>query len=178
MSGKGVPRGWRTRAMAGWRTLGVLVVVLAAAGCGVDAKRQSSMEEHLRATAAGRGPRDLVVVYSDMHGLWGGVTIAVSADGSFERAERQRGAAEATVVRRSITQAQVAELARLLLEIEAWDQRTPDRLPVPDESRATLTVTAGDLKTSIWEWHGDLKRNGRIDRVREFLQALGRAPGA
>lgn len=167
--------GRRTRANARRRTLGVLAVLLVAAGCGVDAKRQNSMEERLRSTAAGQGHSNLVVTYSDMHGLWGGMTVTAAADGTYERAERRPGAAEATVVRRMITQAQVRELARLLLELEAWDQRTPDRAPVPDESRATLTVTAGDLQTSIWEWHNDLEENGRLDRVRRLLQAFGAA---
>jgi hypothetical protein len=59
-----------------------------------------------------------------------------------------------------------------LLEIKAWEQRMPERAPVPDESRATLALRAGDIETSIWEWYNDLAKNTRLARVRSLLIGL------
>ena len=65
------------------------------------------------------------------------------------------------------------ELVDLLVSIEAWEQRVPEREPLPDESRAYLRVTIGEDSTTIWEWYNDLSGNDRIARVKAFLETLG-----
>src|SRR5688572_30010067 len=113
------------------------------------------MEAALAGAAAGRIPDDLYVCYSDMHGLWGGVTVTAGPAGAYERAERRQGDAEPAVVRGTLAPAQLQDLARLLLEIRAWEQRTPEAPPLPDESRATLVIRCAGAKSSIWERHND-----------------------
>jgi hypothetical protein len=63
-------------------------------------------------------------------------------------------------------------VARLLLEIRVWEQLTPEWPPVPDESRAVLTLRAGGDEVTIWEWYNDLGKNARLARVRALLLEL------
>ncbi len=130
------------------------------------------MQRRLTAIATGdAAPTDLDVVYDDVHGLWGGVRIRLDGAGAVERVELDRAGAETrTDVR--VDADRVAEVARLLVEIEAWEQREPERPPVPDESRARLAIQLGQDRVEIWEWHNDLGRNGRIVRVRDLLLSL------
>jgi hypothetical protein len=127
------------------------------------------MEEQLRQLIDGHTTNDLTIVYSDMHGLWGGVTITLSASGAYERLERTRGANAPDVVRGTVAPARIQQIVRLLLEIKAWEQRTPERAPVPDESRAALTLRAGGIEASIWEWYNALAKNARLVQVRSLL---------
>ena len=50
------------------------------------------------------GAGDFDVVYSDMHGLWGGLTVTVTA-GGWERSERRPGDPAAAVTRGPVTRA-------------------------------------------------------------------------
>jgi hypothetical protein len=61
------------------------------------------------------------------------------------------------------------------LEIEAWEQRVPDREAVPDESRVRLSVRAGGLESLIWEWYNDLHGHDRIVRVKRLLEEIAGA---
>ncbi|MBL1127406.1 MAG: hypothetical protein HND44_02685 [Chloroflexi bacterium] len=87
-----------------------------------------------------RPSTDFSVQYDDIHGLWGGVWLRISGDGQYEYRRQERGDPEATVTRGTIPAGNIRALARLLVELEAWQQRTPERAPLPDESRATLTI--------------------------------------
>ena len=132
-------------------------------------------DERVRAAllgaASGERAGELAIEYSDLHGLWGGASVRVTGDGEYERVTRQRGA-DPVVVRGRAGLDAVREIARLLLEIEAWEQRVPDAAPVPDESRATLTVRRGAARSTIWERYNDLAATGRIGRVRDALLRL------
>jgi hypothetical protein len=132
------------------------------------------MEQQLKDFAEGRACHDLTITYSDMHGLWGGVTVTLSSGGAYQRLERTRGASVADVVRGTVAAARTQAIARLLLEIKAWEQHTPERAPVPDESRATLTLQSGDSEVSIWERYNDLEANDRLVRVRSVLLDLAK----
>ena len=79
----------------------------------------------LHDAAAGNGLPDLSIAYSDLHGLWGGVAVRITGDGVYERVTRQRGG-EPVVVRGRAGPDAVQGIARLLLEIEAWEQRVPE----------------------------------------------------
>jgi hypothetical protein len=127
------------------------------------------MEQQLRQLVEGRATDDLTIVYSDMHGLWGGLTITLSTSGAYEYLERTRGASGPEVVRGTVAPARIQDVVRLLLELKAWEQRTPERVPVPDEGRATLTLRADGAESSIWEWYNDLAKNARLVRVRSLL---------
>ena len=130
------------------------------------------MKEQLQHIVEGHATHDLTITYSDVHGLWGGVTITLSTSGAYERLEYLRGASVPDVVRGTVALARIQEVMRLLLEVKAWEQRTPERSPVPDESRAILTLRAGQAESSIWEWYNDLAKHARLVRVRSLLAGL------
>lgn len=130
----------------------------------------NSLEKVLQEIALDQRPYpNFSVQYDDVHGLWGGDWLRVSGDGQYEHRRRERGATEATVTRGTIPAGHIHALARLLLELEAWQQRTPERTPLPDESRATLTIQVGDTAVTIWEWYNELERNGRVVRLRNKM---------
>lgn len=157
--------------MASLLATGLLVL----SACQGGSLNQSEVETALRAIAhEGRSPSDVSVIYDDMHGLWGGVTITVSGAGTYEQRQRDRGAGSPQVVTGSIGTLEIRELADLLLELRAWEQATPERTPVPDESRATLTLRIGDTRVTVWEWYNDLTKNGRLVRVRDRMLEIGR----
>jgi hypothetical protein len=130
------------------------------------------MEQQLKDFAEGRATQNMTIIYSDMHGLWGGDTITLSTSGSYERLERTRGAIVPEMVRKTVTPAQIQEVIRLLLETRLWEQHTLERTPLPDEVTATLTLRAGDVESSIWELYNNLEKNGRLVRVRRLLLEL------
>ena len=132
------------------------------------------MEEQLKDLAQGRAAQNLTIVYSDMHGLWGGITITLSTDGAYELLERMRGAMIPDLVRRTIAPVQLQSVIRLLLETRAWEQQTLERTPIPDEVRATLTLRAGEAESTIWELYNNLEKNGRLIRVRSLLLELAK----
>jgi hypothetical protein len=72
----------------------------------------------------------------------------------------------------------VRAVAGLLLELEAWEQRTPlaDRPPVPDESWATLELRCGEQAARVVELHRELGLHRRLARVYELLRGLEVAP--
>lgn len=130
------------------------------------------MEQQLKDFAQGRATQNLTIVYSDMHGLWGGVTITLSTSGAYELLERARGAIVPELVQRTVTTDQVQEVIRLLLKTRAWEQQALQRTPIPDEVTAMLTLKIGDAESSIWELYNNLEKNGRLVRVRRLLLDL------
>lgn len=66
----------------------------------------------------------------------------------------------------------LAKLAKLLLAERAWEQQEPERLAVPDETRARLSLSIGDASAAIWEWYG----GRRTKAVRDFLLAAAPPP--
>jgi hypothetical protein len=136
---------------------------------------RDEMEQQLKNLAEGRATPNLTIVYSDMHGLWGGVTVTLSTSGAYELLERARGAIVPDLVRRTVTAAHVEEVIHVLREIRAWEQQALQRTPIPDEVLATLTLKSGDGESSIWELYNNLERNNRLIRVRRLLLDLAEA---
>lgn len=132
------------------------------------------MEQYLEAFTEGRAAHNLTIVYSDMHWLWGGVTLTLSTSGAYERLQHLRESIVPDLVRKTVTPAQIQELIRLLREIKGWEQHTLERTPMPDEARATLTLRTDEVETSIWELFNNLERNGRLVRVRRLLLDLAK----
>ena len=64
-------------------------------------------------------------------------------------------------------------LVTLLREVQAWEQRTPARAPIPDESTSRLTVRCNGAEVTIWEWFNDMPKNARIVRVRDLMTEIG-----
>jgi hypothetical protein len=117
-------------------------------------------------------PSDLTITYDDMHGLWGGSTIVVDGKGTGERRERGRGDSKPAVLNKSISKQQLLELVKLLIEHEAWEQRTPDRDPAADESRASLKIQVDGQSSNIWEWFNDMEQNKRLIKIKEMMTQL------
>jgi hypothetical protein len=128
------------------------------------------MEAELKEiVASGRVPADLAITYDDMHGLWGGTTFALRGDGHLERRVRPLGASAPTISEAYIGERALLDLVRLLVDISAWEQRTPDSMPVPDESRAYLTLSTGTTRSVIWERYNGMQTNDRLIRVKNWL---------
>ena len=115
-------------------------------------------------------PADLAITYDDMHGLWGGATITVRGDGSVERHTKALGAPAAQVRHTTIDQQMLLDLVRLLVQLDAWEQRIPDRPPVADESRASLTISVNGVASRIWEWFNDLAAKNRLVQIKTWLE--------
>lgn len=131
------------------------------------------MEEELKGiVAADRVPADLTVTYDDMHGLWGGTTITVRGDGSVERRARPLGAPAAEVTRKQVDGRELVGVVRLLVELEAWEQRTAEEPPIAGEGRAHLTISVGGRGSSVWERVREMRANDRLLRIKSRLLAL------
>ena len=115
-------------------------------------------------------PADLAITYDDMHGLWGGTTITVRGDGSVEHQTKTRGAPAAQLSHTIIDHHMLLDLIRLLVQLDAWEQRVPDRPPVPDESRASLTISVNGSTSRIWERFNDLAANNRVVQLKTWLE--------
>lgn len=127
----------------------------------------SPVEEGLRLFLENRvAPATLRITYSDLHPLFGGQELSVRGTGSVE-AKFVRQRAEPP---HPLPSVQVRDLVKLLLQIEAWRQLSPDRQPRLDESRARLTIEVGSNSSEIWEWYNDLGDNNRVIRVRDDIR--------
>ena len=62
------------------------------------------------------------------------------------------------------------DLVRLLVQLDAWEQRIPDRPPVPDESRAALTISVNGSANRISERFNDLAANNRLVQIKTWLE--------
>jgi hypothetical protein len=118
----------------------------------------------------------LALVYDDTHGLWGGTRFEVDAEGTLTRTVTPRGRGEPTRSTVTLTPAHRQELNTLLLTVEVWEQRAEARAPLPDESKATLTVTLDGREAQLWEWYNDLAANDRLVRIKGWLDDKAGAP--
>jgi hypothetical protein len=132
------------------------------------------IERHLTDFAEELPTQNLTIVYSDMHWLWGGVTITLSTNGAYECLEQPRDSIVPGLVRKTVALVHVREVIHLLLEIRAWEQPTLQRTPMSDEVLATLILRTNDGETSIWELYNKLEKNGRLGRVRRLLLELAK----
>lgn len=129
------------------------------------------MEHELEDILASRWvPVDLIVTYDDMHGLWGGSLLTVRGDGWLEGQVRQRGAQAPTSSKTRVSQSDLLDLVRLLLELRTWEQRTPDAVPVPDESRAYLTINLKGNTGLVWERFNEMQANSRLIRIKRWME--------
>lgn len=116
-----------------------------------------------------RALKTLTVTYDDMHGLHGGLTLTIYGDGRIEQqAVREKAGQPKSIV----ATADLHRLVALLQEVAAWEQRVPERRPVPDESRTRLRITLDGHSSAIWEWYNDMSKNQRIIRIRELMKQI------
>jgi hypothetical protein len=119
--------------------------------------------------ASQRVPTDLIIVYDDMHGLWGGSILTARGDGHLERQVRPRGAPAPRSSGKFIGEPELLELVRLLVALSAWEQRTADGQPVPDESRAYLTISLKSEVSRMWERYNEMRSNNRLLRIKGWM---------
>jgi len=135
------------------------------------------MEDELKAIIAlNPVPADLMITYDDRHGLWGGTLLVLQGDGNLKRQTQVAGSAQAVGLTQQVSEQELRELVRLLVELEAWAQRVPNRLPVPDESRAYLTIQVNGQMSRMWEWFNDMAKNDRLMRIKVWMEEVGRSP--
>ena len=120
--------------------------------------------------ASQRVPADLIIVYDDMHGLWGGSILTARGDGHLERQVRPRGAPAPRSSEKLIGEPELLELVRLLVALSAWEQRTAERQPVPDESRAYLTISLSGEVSTTWERYNEMRSNNRFLRIKGWME--------
>ncbi len=106
------------------------------------------------------------LTYDDLHSLHGGLTLTIRGDGTVEQKAVRQKAGEA----RTVSPAALRQLAALLEQHRAWEQREAERPARPDESKARLTIAYRGDQVSIWEWHNDLAKNRRLIEIREAMK--------
>jgi hypothetical protein len=126
-------------------------------------------EELQKIRASQQVPADLRVTYDDMHGLWGGSILTVRGDGWLDRQVRPPGAPAPSGSKTRIGADELLELVGLLVELSAWEQRTPDSPPIPDESRAHLTISLKGDRTVVWERFNEMPTNNRLIRIKDWM---------
>ncbi|MEW5851666.1 MAG: hypothetical protein AB2A00_22945 [Myxococcota bacterium] len=110
---------------------------------------------------------DVKIVYDEFHPLHGGDTIVLEGtrlSGLLTRHGQPREEVAAT-----LTRAKLLQLATLLVEISACEQRTSERMPAMDESKARLQVSVAGRECGIWEWFNEMTSNRRMVRVQDLL---------
>lgn len=136
------------------------------------------MENELKAViAVQRALSDLTVIYDDLHGLWGGNIFTIRGDGSLERQTKSTGSAAAEITQKQIDEHKLIELVCLLVKLTAWEQYTPDSQPVPNESRAQLTISINGKTSRVWERFNEMPTHNRLLQVKNWINnQLGDEP--
>lgn len=143
-----------------------LLLLLQAAPAAWHHPVEQALAETLRTDA---NPVGFTLVFDDVHPLYGGALFELGPDGVLTRTDVLRGDQEPVVSRVRLGDDQVTWLLSLLLGLEVWQQRVPDRVPLPDESRAFLGVRLNGAEAAIWEWSNDLGANRRLAQVQKWL---------
>ncbi len=112
--------------------------------------------------------QSLIIEYSDLHELWGGLKIVINGHGQVHQETVRREVNPP----RDLTIDEVIEIVNLLVELQMWQQETPYRDPKPDESKARLKIAIGDEQSMIWEWFNDMENNNRLNQVLILIKKL------
>jgi len=150
--------------------LSLLILPPASGAQETDPKKREAVKSALTDLAQGKGDLEkLRVTWNDLHGLHGGLRLTIQGDGKITQ-EVVR--AEAGKPKEKVEAKDLKELIDKLIAHEAWAQRVPERVAVPDESRATLTIAVGADSATVWEWYNDLARNKRLVEIRDLMQKI------
>ncbi len=110
----------------------------------------------------------LRVTYEEIHPTQDGPRLMINGTGQIQ----QTGEGPNAGMYPDLSPAEVENLVRLLLDIEAWEQRTPWREAASDEIRAYLRVQVGGASSEIWEWYDKLDENRRIVQLLDQLKKV------
>ena len=157
-----------------------LLVLLSMTTCDTVVLTDNSIESDLKVILETKKlPPELSITYDDMHGLWGGTKITIIGAGSGEIQQRDRGHEQPQILKNTLEQDQLLELVKLLVDLKAWEQRTRERQPLADESRATLTINTGAHSSTMWEWFNDMEMNKRLVQIKtKMAQMVKKTKGA
>lgn len=117
-------------------------------------------------------PADLEIHYRAVHPLHGGTEVEIHGDGMAIRTTHRRGGHQAAIKQTTLEEAQVLALIELLVQVEAWEQRLPERAAVPDEGRASLEIRLGERRAGFWEWYNEMGEHDRLLRVSALMTEL------
>ncbi len=159
------PRPRRLRSLPLISLLVTALLLCLAGGPTVRASLEGAVEARLV-------PRDLSVTYNAMHPLHGGTIVEIHGDGTAVRIARRRGDLNASIRQTELGEGALLGLVDLLVDVRAWEQRVPERAPVPDEGRATLLIALGGREAGFWEWYNDLGEHDRLLRVSARMTEL------
>lgn len=144
-----------------------------AADISCTAQPSPSAQQVLREVVSGQPvPAGFSVTYTDIDSLHGGLSLSIHADGMVE----QQAVREKAGQPGEVTPWEWRKLAALIVLKKLWQQRTPERAPGNDESRARLILRCGDQVSEVWEWVSDLEKNGRLIQVREAMKKSAWTP--
>lgn len=108
----------------------------------------------------------LRITYEELHPNQDGPRIVIKGTGAIQR----EGAG--TNGYTNLGLAEIENLVRVLIDMEAWEQRSPYRETASNESQAYLRVQVGGASSEIWEWYDELDSNQRIVKVVDQLKKL------
>ena len=149
-----------------------LILVMLAEPClGSDEINEADIrvKNDLEELANGKGNlQPLTVTYDDYDPFHGGLTLTIHGNGSVE----QRFLRYDVGKTRTITAKELESLVDLLRKNRAWEQQTPERPAIPDESRAKLIISYGKDSVMIWEWFNDMGKNQRISEISGFMKKI------
>ena len=137
------------------------------------ADESRSIQENLFAFLDGQlPPEQVTITYTDIHGLWGGLEITIEGTGKVNQRVLPPSLEKEVSAQHDLSLEEVSRLAHLLIQLEVWEQKVPDREAMADEGRAYLRLKLGKSSREIWEWYNDLEANNRLVRIREMMREL------
>ena len=160
----------------------ILALVLFCAAVSAPAPSARSTDDRdrvasaLRSTArTGRLPPRLTVTFSEEPApldLWCCESFTLRGDGRLTRSGLGPTDAPETITVR-VSKREVVSVVRLLVRLEAWQQRPTPR--PSNASRAKLRIRVGSSSTAIWPWQDHNGNSRRIGQVRVLLSNLWNA---
>ena len=109
-------------------SVGLLVIFLLL-GCSRPIEKHT-IEDQLKIFINNTTPdQSLVIDYSDIHALWGGLHVVVKGDGNlYQKVDN----GEIKQVK-NLSKDELNEIVSLIIDLRLWQQETPNREPLPDE---------------------------------------------
>ena len=122
--------------------------------------------------AAGLVSPDLVITYDAMHPFHGGTVVEIRGDGVALRTSRRRGDQQSSIRQHQVRPNDVLALLDLLVVLRVWEQRVPERSPVPGEGRASVLIEFDGRQAGFWEWYNDMGEHDRLLRISALMTEL------
>ncbi|MCB1100602.1 MAG: hypothetical protein KDN22_33880 [Verrucomicrobiae bacterium] len=149
--------------------LGAILLLLSASGV-AKAQGRPSIESALKALAAGEKPPSILsIYYSDLHPEHGLELSIRGKGGIVHRPPTKEGQ---FFYLRSVDADDWKALAGRLLEMKIWEHQESTRTKLPDERLVSLHLQLDDQKTTVFEWVHGAPGDGRLEGVREIVEAI------